>query len=132
MKSGKGNRTKIFIGIILFNILLIGLVLSDPRVDINSLGFWLSLIIGVGLGVLSCLYLRVVWDPVQLELKNKNAHTADFRWMPIAVIGGIVFAKFILEQLNPEIGTALANIGLLWAITLFSYMGFQAWWHRLK
>ncbi len=132
VESREPSRTMLFVGVISLDAFLVCIIMLNLRANINSLSYWFSILAGIGLGILSCLYLRAVWDPVYLKLKNPNARTADHRWMPIAVIGGVLFARLVLDQLSSEIGTALVNIGLVWVIVSLSYMGFQAWWHRSR
>lgn len=118
MKYEPLNRTKLFIGTIFLNAFIVWMMLFNPRADTSLPSYWLSILVGLGLGILTCVYMRAVWDPVHLELKNPNAETANPRLMPIVVIGGILFARLVLDQLSSEIGTAIANIGAIWVIIL--------------
>ena len=130
MDSREISRTKLFIVVLALDAFLISLIMLNYPADTRPLGYWLSLSFGAMFGILTCLYLRIVWDPHSLELKDPNARTADPRWMPIVVIGGIIFARLVLGSLDTEITIAFVNIGFAWVIITLGYIGFLALWHR--
>ncbi len=134
MRLNEPNRSKLYLGAFGLDVILVSIFILtlDSDAEITIYGHGLSIFMGVGFGILTCLYLSRVWDPVFIELKNPNANTADSRWMPIAVIGGIIFARLVLEQLRPEIAIFLTNIVFAWVIVLINYTAFQIWWHRPK
>lgn len=126
------NRKFIIIGTSFMIVFFGFLIVASPEALPTQPGYWLSFVIGLVLGVFVCLYLRAVWDPKTLQLKDPNARTADPRWMGLTVLLGLITARVLTYIFAPEIQIMLVNLIFAWFATSFGYMAFQAWWHRPK
>jgi hypothetical protein len=72
-----------------FGIFIFSRFLDDGQ----NIGFWIGIFIGGGLGVLTCFLLII-----NLRSKNETKKTpVQFQLLPIAVIGGLLFAHFVLN-----------------------------------
>ncbi len=126
----KDNRSFIVAGT-LFIIVLFGLlILFNPEAAPEQPGYWISFAVGIILGGGISLYLRAVWDPKKLELKDPNTRTADPKWMGPTAVLGVVAAKIISYIFAPEIQIMLVNLIFALFTVSFGYMAFQVWRHR--
>ncbi len=126
------NRNYAIIGTV-FVIVFFGiLIVFNPRGTPTEPGYWLSLATGAGLGIFTCLYLQLIWDPINLQLKDPNARAADPKWMGPVVVLGVITARVLSYIFIPEIQIRLANFIFAWFAILFGYMAFQAWRYRPK
>jgi uncharacterized membrane protein YfcA len=110
-------------------LVLLGWLLGDrgsiPR------NIWFGIVVGVVVGSFWCLYLAITWDVKRLRHRGATHTIPDFRWLPFAVIGGLLTARliggFASEQFTGFLGTLLivvANVVIL-------YMMLQVTRHHL-
>ncbi|MFO7684117.1 MAG: hypothetical protein R6X34_29140 [Chloroflexota bacterium] len=98
-----------------FGIFIFSRFLDDGQ----NIGFWIGIFIGGGLGVLTCFLLII-----NLRSKNETKKTpAQFQLLPIAVIGGLLFAHFVLNIFTPEIEMLITNILMSWFIVTMLFIG---------
>jgi hypothetical protein len=124
------DRSKVILLAIAIILFFIALFLFDPNSEPKTVEYWLGLVIGAGAGVLTCRNLNKSWDPENLELKDPDAKPADPRWLPLAVIGGIIASNVLSPLLGPTFSVIILNSFVMWLVIFFGYMVFQAWWHR--
>ena len=49
------------------------------------------------------------------------------KWMPISVIGGLLFAHFVLNIFTPKIEMLITNVVFSWFIVTMTFLGVLAW-----
>ena len=103
------NRKMAIIVMVSVLILVALLFVFNPRAETSTISYRLGLLIGSVPGILTCLYLYIVWDPKNLSLRNPNARKANSHWMPLVVIASIIIARISTEILSPEINIVLTN-----------------------
>ena len=96
--------------------------------------FWLGLIAGVGLGLFTCIILAVAWKPSaqpnHYALEESNPIT---KWLPFAVVGGLLASRLAIAVLPPEVETLVTNIVITWLVITVTYMTIlRIWKSRLE
>ena len=85
--------------------------------------FWIGILVGSGLGFLTWFFLII-------DMKSTNKTTKkiplQFQSLPIAVIGGLLFAHFVLNIFTPKIEMLITNIIGSWFIVTMPFIGLLA------
>jgi H+/Cl- antiporter ClcA len=124
------NRKMAIIGLGSVITLIALLFIFNPQAETKLPSYWIGLIVGGIFGIFSCLYIAIAWGPIDMRSGSSNAKKTDPRWMPIAVIGGIITARITSTVLMPEIGMAIDNCLITWIVIVLGYVVIQIWSRR--
>jgi hypothetical protein len=87
----------------------------------QSIEFWIGILIGSGLGVLTCTLL--VLDMKSSKKASHQKTPSHPKWMPISVIGGILLSHFVIDFFTSEMEMLITNVVLSWFIVTISFLG---------
>lgn len=124
------NRKLVIIGSI-FLLALFGLLfILNYEEKAEAPFYWIGLLAGGILGVLTCIYIKMAWGPIDIRSPNDTRHQMqNSAWMPISVIAGLVLSKIILLTF-PEYTLAMGNCFTSWIFVTLSYFTFRIWSKR--
>ena len=130
MRQNQNRKSIIALGIVLVLALWFILFLSFLRDGIPYTFYW-GLLIGGILGLATCFYLFMTWDPVNLRPKNPKTRMADERILWTVPIG-IVLGRILLQFVAKEIAYLIASCILAWFTLTVSFATIQGWRYRPK
>ena len=87
----------------------------------NSLSYWLGLLTGSGLGVIT-----IVWDR-KLKRAGKSSQPINSIWIPLSVIGGMWLGRLVLRSLGLDLQVFLINSVGSWLVLVLIYSAFTIW-----
>ncbi len=126
------NRKLVINGSILLLAFFGLLFIFNPEKKIESPGYWIGILVGGVTGVLSCIYMKIAWGPIDIRSPNDSRNNMEnSNWMPISVVAGIIVSRIISFAL-PEYAPAIGNCFTSWIFITLGYYTFQIWRKRPK
>ena len=119
MNNLRCNRS--LIGTSAFAILFgFGLVMNYFLGELTFTFFW-GVLVGVVLGILSCIYLKKTYDVIIMRPKDPNALFADNRGYA-GVLLGVFIANIVARYMGIEIRNFVMGLSVIWLFIVFGYI----------
>ncbi|MBK7894471.1 MAG: hypothetical protein WAS33_11655 [Candidatus Promineifilaceae bacterium] len=120
--SVKQAKIVVFFLSFFFALFLIFRPLDVPR----DWFFWLSLLLGSSLGIVTCSLVNNKWSahpPANSNSQATSTNNPQSKWITIVAIVGLISGNIVASIFSPQAEILVTNFVLSWLLVVLFYLG---------